>query len=143
MRMPHVFTYGTLEIPEVMTAVTGRDFASVEATAKDFVRYLIKDRVYPGMMPSPGETTQGRLYWDVDGVCLYILDEFEDEVYMRKLITVETQDGEKFEAFSYLFPWEHRGLLTSQPWARDYFIAQYLPEYVRSCQAFYREVRNL
>jgi len=71
---------------------------------------------------------------------LHILDEFQDEVYMRKLITVETQDGEKFKAFSYLLPWAHQGFLTSQPWVRDDFMAQYLHEYVRSCQAFYRDV---
>ncbi len=46
--MALVFTYGTLEIPEVMETVTGQALASREATAKDFVRYLIQDCVYPG-----------------------------------------------------------------------------------------------
>jgi len=45
-----------------MEAATGREFMSVEATARDFVRYLIKDCVYPGMRSAPGETTNGRLY---------------------------------------------------------------------------------
>ncbi len=64
--MPLVFTYGTLEIPEVMQAVTGQVFASREATAKDFVRYLIQDCVYPGMVSAKGETTSGRLYGPVE-----------------------------------------------------------------------------
>ena len=140
--MALVFTYGTLEIPEVMETVTGQAFASREASAKDFVRYLIQDCVYPGMIPAKGETTSGRLYDGVDSRTLHILDEFENEVYGRELITVQTQEGERFKAFSYIIPLEHRGILTSQSWCRDYFIAHYLPEYVTSCQTFYRDIAS-
>ena len=140
--MTLVFTYGTLEIPEVMETVTGQAFASREATAKDFVRYLIQNCVYPGMIPAKGETTSGRLYDGVDSRTLHILDEFEDEVYSRQLITVQTQEGERFKVFSYIIPLEHRGILTSQSWCRDYFIAHYLPEYITSCQTFYRDIAS-
>ncbi len=140
--MALVFTYGTLEIPEVMETVTGQAFASREATAKDFVRYLIQNCVYPGMIPAKGETTSGRLYDGVDSRTLHILDEFEDEVYSRQLLTVQTQEGEWFEAFSYIIPLEHRGILTSQSWCRDYFITHYLSEYVTSCQAFYLDIAS-
>ena len=140
--MPLVFTYGTLEILEVMEAVTGQVFDSREATAMGFVRNLIQDCVYPGMTPAKGETTSGRLYDGVDSKTLHILDEFEDEVYSRQPITVQTQEGERFEAFSYIIPLEHRGILTSQSWCRDYFIAHYLPEYVRSCRAFYQDITS-
>ncbi len=138
--MPLVFTYGTLEIPEVMQAVTGQVFASREATAKDFVRYLIQDCVYPGMISAKGETTSGRLYDGVDSRTLYILDDFEDEVYRRESITVHTQEGEHVEVYSYIIPLEHRDILTSQPWCRDYFIDHFLPAYVTSCQAFYQDM---
>ena len=95
---------------------------------------------FPGMIPAKGETTSGRLYDGVDSRTLHILDEFEDEVYSRELLTVYTQEGERVGAFSYIIPLEHRGILTSQPWCRDYFIAHYLPEYVTSCQAFYQDM---
>ncbi len=75
-----------------MEAVTGQVFASREATAKDFVRDLIQDCVYPGMTPAKGETTSGRLYDGVDSKTLHILDEFEDEMYRRELLTVQTQE---------------------------------------------------
>ena len=125
-----------------MEAVTGQVFASREATAKDFVRDLIQDCVYPGMTPAKGETTSGRLYDGVDSKTLHILDEFENEVYRRELITVQTQAGDRIEAFSYIIPLEHQGVLSSQSWCLDHFIAHYLHEYVRSCQAFYRNVAS-
>ncbi len=105
------FTCGTLEIPEVMEAVTGQVFASREPTPKDIVRDLIQDCVYPGMTPAKGETTSGRLYEGVDSKTLHILDEFEDERYRRELLTVQTQEGDRFEAFSYIIPFEQRGIL--------------------------------
>ena len=94
------------------------------------------------MSPAKGETTSGRLYDGVDSKTLHILDEFENEVYRRKLITVQTPAGDRVEAFSYIIPLEHRGILTSHSWCLDHFIAHYLPEYVRSCQVFYRDVAS-
>ena len=51
--MTHVFTYGTLEIPEVMEAVIGKSLASAEAWAKGFAKFLLKGRIYPGMTARP------------------------------------------------------------------------------------------
>ena len=140
--MPNLFTYGTLEIPEVMQAVTGCTFVSIEATAHGFARFLLQGRIYPGMIPNSKEATCGRLYFDVDLNALKVLDEFEDEVYRRQLISLQTQDGKSFEAFSYVIAVEDRGRLTSQPWCRDYFVTHHLHEYLKSCQVFYREMTS-
>ncbi len=56
--MTHVFTYGTLEIPEVMEAVIGKSLASAEAWAKGFAKFLLKGRIYPGMTPSKGQSVR-------------------------------------------------------------------------------------
>ena len=138
--MSLLFAYGTLAIPEVMEAVTGQVFASREATAHDFIRYLIRDRIYPGMTPAKGATASGQLYFGVGPATLKLLDEFEDEVYTRKLIPAQTQEGETFEAYSYIVTSEYRRILTSRPWCKDCFIANHLPEYLTSCRAFYRDV---
>ena len=79
--MIHLFTYGTLEIPEVMEAVTGRAWASAEAWAKGFAKFLLKGRIYPGMTALPGAICSGRVYYHIDRRTLEILDAFEDEVY--------------------------------------------------------------
>lgn len=129
--MARVFTYGTLEIPEVMEAVTRRILSSVAATASGFARFLVKDQIYPGMTPDPDSTTWGRVYFGVDSETLKILDEFEDEVYVRQMIIVQTQNGDSLNAYCYIIPLEHRAILTSQPWSREEFIKYHLHKYVR------------
>jgi len=42
-----VFTYGTLEVPDVMEAVTGRVFDSAEAITEGDAQYLLQERIYP------------------------------------------------------------------------------------------------
>lgn len=42
MRGFWVFTYGTLEVPDVMGAVTGRVYNSAEAITEGYARYLLK-----------------------------------------------------------------------------------------------------
>ena len=91
--MTHVFTYGTLEIPEVMETVTGRSLASAEAWAKGFAKFLLKGRIYPGMTALPGAICSGRVYYHIDRRTLEILDAFEDEVYTpAKLFTGKCWD---------------------------------------------------
>ena len=140
--MPNVFTYGTLEIPEVMEAVTGRTFSSAQATAKDFARYMLKRRIYPGMVEAEGQTTQGLLYYNVDSQSLEVLDAFEDEIYRRQRVTVQIQPGDWIEAYSYIIPLEEKSVLTSQPWCRDFFMTHHLASYISHCQMFYCGVRS-
>ena len=92
--MIHLFTYGTLEIPEVMEAVTGRAWASAEAWAKGFAKFLLKGRIYPGMTAFRGATCSGRVYYHIDRRTLEILDAFEDEVFTpAKPSTVKFRNG--------------------------------------------------
>ena len=92
--MIHLFTYGTLEIPEVMEAVTGRAWASAEAWAKGFAKFLLKGRIYPGMTAFRGATCSGRVYYHIDRRTLEILDAFEDEVYTpAKPSTMKFRNG--------------------------------------------------
>ena len=138
--MTHVFTYGTLEIPQVMEAVTGRALASAEARAKGFAKYLLKGRIYPGMIAVAGAVCSGRVYYHLDRRTLDILDAFEDEVYTRERIEVEVMEGGSLEAHAYLIPPLHRECLTSTPWKPDEFMTRHLVRYLEACKAFHREV---
>ena len=138
--MTHVFTYGTLEIPEVMEAVTGRSLASAEARAKGFAKFLLKGRIYPGMIALPGAVCSGRVYYHPDRRTLEILDAFEDEVYTRERIEVEVVEGGSVEAYAYLIPPRYRECLTSIPWKPDEFMTRHLAHYLEACKAFHREV---
>lgn len=115
--MNHLFTYGTLTFPKVMETLTGRSFASAEGVVQEFAGFLLKDRLYPGMTVVKGEHCSGRIYFHVDDRSLTILDDFEDKVYVRQLIQVNTHDGQSFEAYAYLIPPKDRACLTSLPLA--------------------------
>ena len=138
--MIHVFTYGTLEIPEVMEAVTGKSLASAEAWAKGFTKFLLKGRIYPGMTAVQGAICSGRVYYHIDRRTLEILDAFEDEMYIRERIEVEVQKGRSLEAYAYLIPPHYRNCLTSTPWQPDEFITKYLVHYLEACKTFHREI---
>ena len=138
--MTHLFTYGTLEIPEVMEAVTCKSLASAEAWAKGFTKFLLKGRIYPGMTALPGATCSGRVYYHIDRRTLEILDAFEDEVYIRERIEVEVQEGRSLEAYAYLIPPHYRDCLTSILWQPDEFRSKHLVHYLETCKTFHRQV---
>lgn len=138
--MTHVFTYGTLEIPEVMEAVTGRSLASAGARAKGFAKFLLRGRIYPGMTAVQGAICSGRVYYDIDCRTLEILDAFEDEVYTRQCIDVEGPEGRCQQAYAYLILPQDRACLTSAAWQPDEFMTKHLVHYLEACKAFHREV---
>ncbi len=137
--MTHLFAYGTLEIPEVMEAVTGRSWASAEARVTGFARFLLKDRIYPGLITTPGAVCSGRLYYQLDDRTLAILDAFEDEVYTRTRIEADVPGRRSLEAYAYLIPPSHRACLTTIPWDPRAFRASHLLRYLETCNTFYRD----
>ena len=132
-----VFTYGTLEIPTVMESVTGRSFDSVEATAHGYARYLLKGRIYPGMTPVSGQRTSGRVYLGLDEQSFALLDQFEDDVYVRQLISVQTFEGKWLKAYAYVIEPEDKDRLTADPWRKDMFAAKHLSAYLTACRSFH------
>ncbi len=138
--MTPVFTYGTLEIPEVMEAVTGQAWASTEAWAKGFAKFLLKGRIYPGMTALPGAVCSGRVYFPIDSRTLEILDAFEDEVYTREHIEVEVEGNRSLQAYAYLIRPQDRACLTATPWQPDEFKSRHLLRYLEACKTFHREI---
>lgn len=138
--MIHLFTYGTLEIPEVMEAVTGKSWASAEARAKGFAKFLLNGRIYPGMTALPGADCSGRIYYDIDRRTLEVLDAFEDGVYARERIEVEVEGSRSLQAYAYLIPPDYRDCLTSTPWKPDEFMSKHLARYLDACKTFHREL---
>lgn len=138
--MIHLFTYGTLEIPEVMEAVTGRALASAEARAKGFAKFLLKGRICPGMTAVKGATCSGRVYYHIDRRTLDILDAFEDEIYARERIEVEVEGGQFLQAYAYLIRPQDRECLTTIPWQPDEFMTTHLVRYLEACKAFQKSL---
>jgi gamma-glutamylcyclotransferase (GGCT)/AIG2-like uncharacterized protein YtfP len=129
-----VFAYGTLQLPEIMEAVTGRRFPSCTAYLRDYARYSLKGRSYPGIRWQPGALTRGILYTGVDAEPLRQLDEFEDHFYRRATVKVTTENGEMVPAQIYLVPPQHYELLASRPWNLDDFKETSLTGFLTRCR---------
>jgi gamma-glutamylcyclotransferase (GGCT)/AIG2-like uncharacterized protein YtfP len=132
-----LFSYGTLEIPEVMAAVTGRTFASTAAVLPDHARFLLHGETYPGVVHSYRAEVEGVLYQDVDRDSLALLDLFEGEFYRRETVHVTTASQQRVTAEAYLVPSDHGVLLSQQPWEREHFVAQHLSGFLAYCRTFH------
>jgi gamma-glutamylcyclotransferase (GGCT)/AIG2-like uncharacterized protein YtfP len=128
-----VFTYGSLQIPEVMQAVTGGSYPSRPARLAGFARYCLADLPYPGLCPEPGAITGGVLYSGVDGAALRLLDAFEDDFYRRETLAVTTDSGLAVAAETYVVAPEHYRLLIRRPWDLEQFRVTALGEFLVRC----------
>lgn len=138
MRTRAFFAYGTLEIPEVMRAVTGRRPAREPASLHGFVRALLRGRVYPGAVASSGAVVDGSLYHALDEDAFALLDRFEDDLYERRSLVVQRVDGTTALAEVYVVPDRHRHLLGAEPWQRAAFEREHLPAFLAACERFRR-----
>ena len=57
----HIFTYGTLMIPEVMQAVTCQSFQVSEARLYGYERFCLVDEIYPGIVETGQSFTSGKV----------------------------------------------------------------------------------
>lgn len=115
--MPHVFVYGTLLVPEMMYAVTGKHFELTPATAPGFRRAYLAGRVYPGITASAEhDQVEGAIYRDLDPESIHRLDYFEGDEYVRESLEVTLVDGTKLTADSYVVPTSQCHLMTDTAW---------------------------
>jgi gamma-glutamylcyclotransferase (GGCT)/AIG2-like uncharacterized protein YtfP len=88
-----LFVYGTLMDPQRVEALTGKQFARVEAMLVGFER-IESDLGYPFVLPCPGAIVPGILLIDIDPISLYHLDAYEAEgdLYRRQTVAVLVAD---------------------------------------------------
>jgi gamma-glutamylcyclotransferase (GGCT)/AIG2-like uncharacterized protein YtfP len=133
-----LFAYGTLQLPEVMAAVTGRTFDAVPAWLSDHARYRLRRRIYPGLRREAGAITPGTLFLGLGPRDLARLDRFEDAFYTRTEVTASTVSLGCQAAQVYLIPPRNQHLLIYRSWSLDDFIRAHGPEYVRRCRRQFR-----
>jgi gamma-glutamylcyclotransferase (GGCT)/AIG2-like uncharacterized protein YtfP len=134
--MARLFAYGTLAVPAVLEAVTGRRFPGQEARLHGFARRCLRGRIYPAVVAAPGALAEGRLYDGLDPATLARLDRFEGPLYVRRQLDVEPEDGAARPAEIYVLAEGARAELRPEPWDPGAFVAQHLAQYLRSCEAF-------
>jgi len=102
-----LFAYGTLQIPEIMSAlcglatasrsptagrshpVEGSAWAALPARLQGFERCCVRGERFPGIRPRPETSTPGCLYSDLGDEHWELLDAFEGELYERRSVEVQ------------------------------------------------------
>lgn len=128
--MHNLFAYGTLQLPEVMLAVTGRTFPAHAARLRHFSRHRLRGKSFPGIRPAPGAAVDGLLFVGIDAQTQQRLDEFEDSFYRRETVAVITADGVEWTAQAYVTEESAFGLLLPEEWQLEDFRRQRLDRFL-------------
>jgi gamma-glutamylcyclotransferase (GGCT)/AIG2-like uncharacterized protein YtfP len=125
-----IFCYGTLLFPEVMRAVTGREFAGTPATLSGWARYRVRGEVFPALIPEVGALTEGVVLSDVDARSLTVLDAFEGPLYLRRELEVARADGARLAAHAWVLVPGREAELTREAWDLEHFARSELHAYL-------------
>lgn len=125
-----VFTYGTLQIPEVMQSVTGKNLKPVDATLSGYQRFKFKQRTFPGVIKNNNFSIDGMLYRGVDEQSLELLDYFEDVAYERCLLDVQVANQVE-QAFVYVTRDDYKDYLSDDEWSLEEFKSKHLKLYLK------------
>lgn len=112
----HLFAYGTLQHPDIISFVLHRTPEAQSAILSDFVRYGIKDENFPGIIPYPNALTDGTLFLAITEEEWTRLDEYESDLYERKTVQVATSAGDTVKAEAYVIPEQNKEYLTRDLW---------------------------
>ena len=132
----NIFTYGTLMIPEVMYAVTTREFCFDNAILRGYARFTVKGESYPGIVPATDAVTEGIVYFDVDELSLKRLDAFEGDLYQRKPVRVETKEREIRDAATYVIKPKFSNHISSSEWNVMEFAQKHLKAFLEIYSGF-------
>lgn len=134
----HIFTYGTLMLPEVMVAVTRQRFEYALAELDGYARYCIEGAPYPGLVPETDAATDGVVYFDVDPATVARLDAFEGDAYRRVRVEVCTVEGARVAAEAYVLVPAHRHRIVRQTWSLEAFQTEHLNDFMLGYPGFGR-----
>jgi gamma-glutamylcyclotransferase (GGCT)/AIG2-like uncharacterized protein YtfP len=130
-----LFSYGTLQFPDVLSAVTGCHLAGDRAVLDDYACYLVRGKTYPGITPEHGASVEGVVYTGIGEVHFRKLDRFEGEFYERVRVCLTDTEGNPLQAWTYVIREAARGQLTCSPWNKQDFEVEHLPAFLKRCQA--------
>jgi gamma-glutamylcyclotransferase (GGCT)/AIG2-like uncharacterized protein YtfP len=129
-----LFSYGTLQFPEVLAAVTGCHLEGERAVLDDYACYLVRGEIYPGITPEHEASVEGVVYNGIGEAHLRKLDHFEGELYERVRVCLTDTEGNPLQAWTYVIREGARDQLTSAPWDKQDFEVEHLPAFLKRCQ---------
>jgi len=125
--MENVFVYGTLQFPEIVKRLTGKEFVSVPATLAGFKRCLVKGADYPAVFEKHGTLVKGKLLKNVDDNSMHQLTIFEGGEYEKRAVEVRCGD-EMIKAITFVWR-EDKVLLEEKDWDKNHFENHSLKKY--------------
>ncbi|WP_306520730.1 gamma-glutamylcyclotransferase family protein [Rheinheimera sp.] len=137
----HIFVYGLLTFPDIVTAITGQQIQMKPAVLTGFRRYGLSqsptETPVPVLLPEPGYRQAGQLLLNVEQQAVEKLDFFEDldsGHYVKTAVRVEVE-GRWLDAFCYcagpaLAPYASGDWSAERVTEQDkqYFIQTLIPE---------------
>lgn len=120
-------------VPEVMFALTAKQFRQEAAMLYGYACYSLRDRIYPGLIAEKNKQASGVLYYDLDQESIDILDWFEDKLYIKQLVSVRTPDNKTFPAYAYKIADKYQQLVLERVWDFSLFQQQHLQHYLKRC----------
>ena len=134
--MGHLLAYGTLMCDDIMAEISGSHHSPVSATLRGYRRMCVKGEHYPALVPdSPGHV-EGVVYLDVSATAWDRLDLFEGEMYSRKIVQVELNDGHAVSAETYVARAEFRDYLVDAEWDFSEFLRKNKGNFRRSYEGY-------
>ena len=126
--MRHLFVYGSLLFPDLVTALTGNHFHSFPAILEGYRRCRVKDCDYPAIIETPGAKVNGLLIENIDDKSMQLLSFFEGDEYAKQQVKVSLPD-KKLQAIAFIWKADF-ALLEETDWDKDTFEKESLPFYL-------------
>ena len=136
MSSSNLFVYGSLLNRKVFQAVTGIVPKYQIAVLWNYKRTRLLDRVYPGIVKASDCLVAGSLVVDLDPSTVDALDFFEDDVYIKKPVSVSTGEDNTVDSFAYVLLPACIYLVVDEEWVLSEFEKSHLDSYLVGCQRF-------
>jgi gamma-glutamylcyclotransferase (GGCT)/AIG2-like uncharacterized protein YtfP len=107
---------------EIMDAVTGFQLSAADAVLRGFRRNRLRGELYPAITASSDAMVEGVVYDNVPEEAWERLDQFEGDIYSRRVVTVEMEDGSFRPAQTYVLRPEFEGRLSEESWSLREFL---------------------
>ena len=130
-----LFSYGTLQFPEVLLAVTGCHLEGDKAVLEDYACYTLKGKVYPGITPEHEASVAGVVYAGIGDAHFKKLDHFEGDLFERLRVCATDGEGNPLQAWTYVIRDAMRDQLTRRPWSKEDFEVEHLQAFLKQCRA--------
>lgn len=131
-----IFTFGSLTLPEVMEAVTGRVFPTQSGWVPGYRAMMLKGECFPGLADVDEGRTAGIVYHNVDPDSLELLDRFEGSYYRRVRCFIMVSPKKAIQGWVYLMQRQYEDLLTETPWDLDEFRKFHYDQFLKVCRDF-------